>query len=387
MTTSQHRIALVPHDTIFFKDGRGWFTSETGRGHALEWPFPSTIRGALRTAWGRGHEGAQGRPLGASEWETQTRSIRLGKTVALRRSWNAQPEAWERVWPVPADVHVDAEGGLERLDPRPCEDACTLGRNDDPARERLWTARTCKSKPGKKPRWWSEAQFVSWLAGADPSSPRLHEPVPRLHRRFQAHVSICASTGAAVEQMLYSHEVVETIDNHHEWAIGCEVELPSRTWVDIATLGSDRRLARVEALSAAPFNPPEQLVAAFKQHPPRGLRLIAVTPCSFAGGWLPDGLERHGDHYRGRLPGIDAEVVLRAALVERPIAVSGWDMLNNAPRPTTRMIPPGSVYMFERLDDQPFSAEHAQALWLAAIGDRSDEGFGRVVPAIWNPRS
>jgi CRISPR-associated protein Cmr3 len=79
-------------------------------------------------------------------------------------------------------------------------------------------------------------------------------------------------------------------------------------------------------------------------------------------------------------------VVLRAAVVPRPLHVSGWDMAARAPKPTSRMVPPGAVYFFERVDGQPFGEAEARALWLAAIGARTDEGFGRVVPGTWNPK-
>ena len=49
-------LVLVSRDGWFCKDGRGWRTSSLGRAHGLAWPFPSTVRGALRTAWGRSLE-------------------------------------------------------------------------------------------------------------------------------------------------------------------------------------------------------------------------------------------------------------------------------------------------------------------------------------------
>ena len=73
--------------------------------------------------------------------------------------------------------------------------------------------------------------------------------------------------------------------------------------------------------------------------------------------------------------------------------VSGWDMVSDkdkggAPRATSRLVPPGAVYFFERAepDGAPFTADDAKALWLAALGGRTDDGFGRVVPGIWNPK-
>jgi len=101
---------------------------------------------------------------------------------------------------------------------------------------------------------------------------------------------------------------------------------------------------------------------------------------------LPDGLEADGGAYQGRLAGLDHDVVLRAAFVPRPIHVSGWDMAAGAPKPTSRMVASGAVYFFERTDGKPFVDADARSLWLAALGSRTEEGFGRVVAGVWNRR-
>jgi CRISPR-associated protein Cmr3 len=77
------------------------------------------------------------------------------------------------------------------------------------------------------------------------------------------------------------------------------------------------------------------------------------------------------------------KLVLRAAFVDRPIAVSGWDLAEGRPKRTDRMAPAGSVFFVARRDGGTFGEQDARALWLAAIGGRTEEGFGRVVPGIW----
>jgi CRISPR-associated protein Cmr3 len=47
------------------------------------------------------------------------------------------------------------------------------------------------------------------------------------------------------------------------------------------------------------------------------------------------------------------------------------------------MVAPGAVYFFERADGKPFGEADARSLWLAAVGGRTEEGFGRVVPGVW----
>jgi CRISPR-associated protein Cmr3 len=387
--TKAIHFALVPRDGLFCKDGRGWHTSASGRGHALQWPWPSTVLGAVRTAWGRLAEREYGVAFGPVEWRQRTSSIRLGRTLVLRRPHGTTWSREHRVWPVPADaLWLKGETHVYRLDPIRGT-IRTIGRDDDEAREALWWPLLDRpEKPLPAPRWWSDEDVCRWLAGHAVS---VHDgPAPLLpSRRIQVHVSVRSEEQTADEGALFSHDVVETLEHEAEWAIGVEADVPVGRLPRMATLGSDSRLARIEEIPSEMFEPPDGLLDAFRPGS-AGLRLLVNTPACFRRGWLPDGLERRGEGYRGRLAGIGGEVVLRAAFVPRPIHVSGWDIAANngkgAPKPTARMVAPGSVYFFQRTDGTLFDDAAARALWMAAIGDRTDEGFGRVVPGVWSPR-
>ena len=382
MTTTTTHLALVPRDGFFAKDGRGWHTSASGRGHGLDWPWPSTLLGALRSAWGRGEETRTNLTFRPSDWQTRTKPIQLGRTLVLRRKHGATWRVEDATWPVPLDaLWLEGRAEVLRLDPvKPT--APTLGCDDDDAREGLWRPLFADArKPLAAPRWWCSEDFTSWLSG---KSVSVRDDALTTTRRVQVHVGIRPEELTSDDGVLFCHDVVETLDPSGEWAIGVEAELPEGGLPNVATLGSDSRLARVESLPATLFEPPARVLEAFRTASP-GLRLVAVSPLCFAKGWLPDGLTESGGSYRGRLPGLDHEVILRAAFVPRPIHVSGWDMAKSEPKPTSRMVPPGAVYFFERADGKPFSETEARSLWLAALGTRTDEGFGRVVPGVWCP--
>lgn len=383
MTTTA-RLALVPRDGLFCKDGRGWHTSASGRGHGLDWPWPSTILGALRSAWGRGEEARSGALFGPDDWRTRTAAIRLGRTLVLRRQHGVAWRVEDTTWPVPVDaLWLEDRREVHRLEPVQPR-VPTLGRDEDETRESLMRpVLDGAGKPLAPPRWWSSDDFSAWLAGRSVAA-RDRDDVLTTARRVQVHVGILPEELTADEGVLFSHDVIETLDPSAEWAIGAEVALPDGALSGTATLGSDARLARVESLPAALFEPPARLVEAFRS-PSQGLRVFAVTPLCFEKGWLPDGLNENGGTYSGRLPGIDHDVILRAAFVPRPTHVSGWDMAARAPKPTSRMVAPGAVYFFERTDGKPFGETDARSLWLAALGTRTDEGFGRVVPGVWSP--
>jgi CRISPR-associated protein Cmr3 len=278
---------------------------------------------------------------------------------------------------------LEARADVHRLDPGP-PTLPTLGRDDDEAREALWVPRLEETaKPLAGPRWWSDGHFATWLAGGSVlAQPPGGSIAPT--RRLQVHVGIRAEEQTAEEGVLFSHDVVETLDRDAEWAIGLEVVLPDGAGPAVATLGSDGRIARIEPLPEQVFDPPDAVLGAFRAGS-AGLRLVVVSPACFDRGWLPDGFDRRGREFRGRVGALDAELVLRAAMVPRPLHVSGWDMAAGAPKPTSRIVRPGAVYFFERADGRPFGEADAGALWLAAVGARIDEGFGRVVPGSWSP--
>lgn len=382
--TATTRLALIPRDGLFCKDGRGWHTSASGRGHGLDWPWPSTVLGAVRSAWGRREEERTGTLFDSNAWRTRTASIGLGRTLLLRRppldaSWTQA----HRVWPVPSDaLWIEGRAEVCRLAPVP-PSLPTLGRDDDDARESLWVPLTEEAaKPLSTPRWWSEEHLAIWLAGGSVPA-RAPQHTFETQRRVQVHVGIRPEEFTSDEGVLFSHDVVETLEHDAEWAIGVEVALPSRDSPAVATLGSDSRLVRIEALPDRAFDLPDSLSKAFRAGS-AGLRLVVTSPACFERGWLPDGLDPRDREYRGRLDGLDAEVMLRAAFVPRPLHVSGWDMAAGAAKSTSRMVPPGAVYFFERVDGQAFGEAEARALWLAALGARTNEGFGRVVPGTWN---
>jgi CRISPR-associated protein Cmr3 len=299
----------------------------------------------------------------------------------LRRKHGAAWRAEDVIWPVPLDaVWLEGRAEVHRLEPMP-PIAPTLGRDDDDARESLWRpVPDDAQKPLSTPRWWSYEEFVSWLAG---KSVTVRKETLATTRRVQVHVGIRENELTSDEGVLFSHDVVETLEREAEWAFGVEVALPPGELPRVATLGSDSRLARVELLPTTVFESPPSLNAAFREGS-KGLRLVAASPLCFGRGWLPDGFVDSNGQYRGRLAGL--EVNLRAAFIPRPIHVSGWDMAKSEPKPTSRMVPPGAVYFFERADGRLFGEAEAGSLWLDALGTRTDEGFGRVVPGVWHPR-
>ncbi len=389
-----HHLALVPRDGYFFKDGRGWSGGGAGgggRGTALEWPYPTTLRGALRTAYGFACLDREQRPFTPEDWRARTQGLSLSAVVALRRRFG--PSTWQpahRVWPAPADaLCVEGQAHVRWLRPRALPAGVrTLGRDDDPAREALalpWLPEGT-GKPEPTPRWWSEADFALWLAGQTVRKAAQDERLS-LPSRLEVHLALQPATQTAEESMLFTTPRTETLTGRpaHEWGLGLRACLPPDFAAREVPLGADRRPAWVEKIAPELFDPPAALETSWSA-PSAGLRLVVVTPGEFDGWRLP-GFTARGREYRGTLPGLAGDFVLRAACVPRSVSVSGWDMARGRPKPLRRLVPAGAVYFLARASSGGVSFEEARKLWLAQLGAGREDGLGCVVPGRWDPEA
>lgn len=392
---SHHYLSLTPRDGLFLKDGRGWYTSSSGRASSYDWPAPTTVRGALCSASGIAIQEFEDKDFEEIDWETTKEQTRLKAMLAVRKP--VEKASWaprHRMWPVPQDAfYAPGKANVVRLTPRPPSDEVqSLSWNDRPHLEALWRPEApTDAKPMDRPRWWTDGDFQKWLAGAPVERhTEVQQEQLELNHRTQIHVKINRETGTAEDQHLWATETLEMLQKEgKEWAIAVDChlppDLPSEESLEV-TLGGKRRLARTAALPPRLFECPDRILDAFQGNV-RGLRLIAVTPLHFTRGWLPDRFEPSGANnqtLQGELPGIDEKVILRSACVPRPRHISGWDMARGGAKPTRRLVRPGSVYFFEKASNNPFEPGEIEQIWLAQIGRDQSDGFGCVVPGVWH---
>lgn len=405
-------VALRMRDGFFAKDGRGWYTSATSRAFGRDWLPSITVRGLLRATYGRTLEDAGDAAMTPAQWVERTRDVRLLAQIPMRTPLGAAPELAHRQWTHPADALLRSPDEdeaastvherVEHLDPLPPPKAAGLFTSDETRdADALWRPRfTAPAKPLRPHRWWRETEFAAWLKGEyDVRLPRAHRVGFAPETRDETHVGIDGVTLASRDGILYSQTILETLcRDGAEWLYALKLTLPENAALTgPATIGGDRRLGAFERLEADLFRPSEGLEEAFDRKRPHGVRLVAVSPLHFRNGSLPDGFAADDRGVlRGRLAYQDLagqrdespELVLRAAYVDRPEHLSGWNMELRAPRPTRRLCPAGSVYFFERADGGAFDGALARRLWLAAVGmsgDNDGDGLGLVVPGVWTP--
>lgn len=99
-------------------------------------------------------------------------------------------------------------------------------------------------------------------------------------------------------------------------------------------------------------------------------KVVLLTPAYFSGGYQPQDSDWTPWVGEGKLV---------SAVVGKPLAISGWDMAHNRPKPLRHFVPSGSVYYFEggRMTDRPFTQTPK------GVADFGAMGFGSIAIGIW----
>lgn len=376
------------------KDARGFNVAGGAIGRSLSWPLPATVAGATRTAVGD----AAGWYLnpGVARWGDLLTDVEVAGPLAIGRDVAASND-WAPLFPCPRDAV-----GLPRrcvwLAPSPRASARGTWTPTRPpeevAADQLWWPRlTAKDKPEQLPIWWRRDAGIDWLL--DPRDGPMPARGPRTTGRIDMHLAIDQERLTAQSGKLFGLETQETLlrQGASFEEIGFRVQVtrnarngnlpppPASVW----RFGGEARVAE-----AIPQTDPWSFPKEFESwvDSPR-FRLLVVSPACFEHGWLPDGFRVGGSPPTFikslSLPGGSLRVTLRAAYVGRPVPLSGWDFVANAPKASRLLVPIGSVYYFEA--DRPLGIDDARALWLTSLQEKgtqeASDGFGLVVPGAW----
>jgi len=407
---------ITPHAPLLLRKGKS--TRGERADDSFSFPLPSTVAGMLRTAW------ANAKPDERTFEQAKKKSCGGHLLARLRQAQPPQP-----LFPKPADAYYAAleddqgnvrlENGkpvkkLYRLAPadlaqRIADAGCDLPNGLQPV---FLPNGTPPSKPTDGAAWWTLDNLAHWLLAQDEKCAAVDQlGANHLPTETRTHVKIDPQRRSSESGHLFRSTGVDfmNVRNTPEEHQG---DLSKRGWhseryallarfkekIDdgLVRLGSGGRLSHLqeqeqEQDTAWPTIPDKLSKKLKRLKKGDGFRLLLVTPALFENnGWLPDWLDK--DSLEGELCG--AKVQLKAAALERWQPLAGWDMADNNGKgkykPSQRLVPAGSVYWFEITDGNTLNAEE---LWLTAIGNKTQDGFetqdgfGLVVPGIWQPNN
>ncbi|RVT47825.1 CRISPR-associated protein Cmr3 [Rheinheimera sediminis] len=386
---------IEPKAPLIIRSGRP-FDDQTGADQA-RFPPPSTLAGALRTAYALG----AGEPLGP-----QLARLAVAGPLPVRLPAGKAPVL---LVPKPADAlyfWAEQQGKKVKQLVRAAPSALAAGEGCDLPADGLLPVQLCEpvlGKPAPGPRWWSYSDLLAWRQPdkAAPSYQQLcdngwlpPEDDIRTHVAIDPHSQaadsgkIFQTAGLNFWQKATPEQGAGPFPAVAIGLVGC-MALPINAEpikAGVITLGGERRLAAISSKDGLWPVAPKALAESIRQA--GGLCLTLLTPALFSQGWRPGWLNQQ---LEGTPPGgTGVTLRLRAAALERWQPHSGWDLAKQQPRAGRKLIPAGATYWFELPGTQDTAAiqQLVQALWLTSICDNTQDqldGFGLVLPQPWHP--
>lgn len=379
---------IEPRDPLIVRDGRPFGADVAGaRARSLDFPFPSTTTGGVRTRYGL----AKGGNFDA-ELIKEVKSISVRGPLLVELKDEGQIDQW--MFTAPADVlwfEHDAKDDkyaiLKRLVPLQLREGEMTNLADDLSPVGL-TNPDPKKPFGYAPRYWRWDKFSQWLQdpfvltkGDKQAVADFGHNGPQPEER--THVSIAPETQTAADGALFQTRGLEfTRIINKEWrrlglAVMTDADLPTPS---LSPLGGERRLVTwreskdTKTDCFSDFLP--KLRSAIQNTP--ACRVVLLTPAHFNAGYRPEWLlqPRHG-----------VSVELKAAAVHRTQVVSGWDFEKKGPKPTRRLAPAGSVYFLKLTGTTEALGNWVNAMWMNCISDEEQDrkdGFGLIALGAWS---
>ena len=380
------KLFLQPNDTFFFRDGRPFTKGEQSEGHSIFPPFPSTVLGALRSAYiaefgnlSLFYSGGMRDTIGTPE--SLCNAIRL-RGVFLADNRGNRTDIF---FPLPLDLiykkaeKKDNSTALHLLAPKH-RNFASSGTIDYPL------------------TWWSTSESIDsdadgllrlgaiqrYLQGND-TSLRLKDRATLIEREPKTGIARSRDTLSSEDHMLYRIDMsrFKNRDGNYGFVVDyeCPKNLPQKGLLKLGGEGKSFAYQNI-VLDVNPLSSHLETVKAVIQSTGR-FKLYFVTPAIFKQGWLPSWLDKNT--FSGTYPMEPAAPIplqLITAAVGKSVPVGGWDMAKGQAKPTWRAVPAGSVYYFELLDrdriDDLITALHYQNI----SDDRTEEGFGLALMGI-----
>lgn len=386
---------ITPKAPLMFRDGRN-FGADAIVAETLRFPRPSTLAGALRTAWAESQEQFQ--------YDAMSKAELLEKSVQgplLAEITETKPRI---LLPAPADSlclgNPQTGKTIHRLKPEPVDPERAGSNFCNEKLQPVFLQGDDASKPAKDaPDFWYLEKFTAWLEDDHATPlPAKDQGINALPVEIRSHVAIDPITLTNRYSYLYQTAGIDFAErrqqnsdpgNKHGWE-ACHYGLLMRFSDELPecyrTIGGEMRLGFINKKEDLWPKCPDELTNKLKVA--RAFRLILVTPAIFKKGHLPDFID--AETLKGRLGNLNVQ--LKAAAVPRWQAGASWDMLNGSQgkgmRTLQRLAPAGSVYWF---DIESGDASELNQVWLKSISSeptenfnsRKKDGYGLAVPGIW----
>jgi len=365
------KYSITTDDMLILRDGRPFGESGVFGGSAVNWPFPQTISGMVRTATGFARSADFFNTPGNAE---KLLDIEIsGILPMLETETGLKP-----LMPTPADMILTEKvaGNYENfvVNTLSFNSIDKRSGTDLPNRDWLIPSVDLREKPTRKKPFLLHWSFLdSYLKkGIENGSEFTFEEmgIPEPIRNFRMHNAIDGSTHTTEESRLFANNgfYLKTFTRANNRSLSGLVNISinftvtdkdsETNIVGDAYLGGERKRVYISETEA--YFP--KFPGYFKEK--QYLKIILVTHGDF-GGWCPEWLMPDLDKNTidwVTIPGTEFCIRLRTACISGWDAVSGWDYVKRKPKPMKKLVRPGSVYIIE-VKNSDESEKIAQFFW------------------------
>lgn len=372
---------LQPNDTFFFRDGRPFTKGEQSEGYSIFPPLPSTVLGALRTAY-IVDQGDLPSFYTGEMMDTIGTPYSLG-SMKLKGIFLADRNRESRIYyPIPLDLvtkNKEKENKLYVLERSP--EKSNFISNASLKHHLRWDEddEDVESEANGRLRHLDIRQYFLGEKTTFKFIPIENfvcdEPKIGIERDYK--------TLTSKDNMLYRINMRRFQSRYQDMSdLGfvmdyqCNEKLPEN---GLLKLGGEGKSFTYERSSHNP-DPlaTEKDMGDLKEkiRSSRAFKLYFATPAIFENGWLPKWIHKNTgkNTYNAEYESLSFE--LKTAAVGKPIAMGGWDMKNNIPKPTRQAVPAGSVYYF-KVSDESCVDTIVKTFHYKNISDyQAEEGYG-----------
>ncbi len=375
------KLFLQPNDTFFFRDGKPFTKGDQSEGHSIFPPLPSTVLGALRSAYIAEfgdlplfYSGRMRDIIGTPE--------SLCDVIRLRGVFFASNR--DNFFPVPLDLIYKKSDEQDRNIPLHLLVPTSKNFASNGAINNPLTWSTPESIDSYAEGLLCLGAITRYLQGND-SNLLITDRATLIEQESKTGITRSADTLSSEEHMLYRIDMsrFKNSDGNYGFIVDyeCPKNLPQKGLLKLGGEGKsfvyEHSDFDVDLLSRHL----ESVKAAIRSTDI--FKLYFATPTIFQQGWLPSWL--NSNTLEGEFPIQSMSPILLkliTAAVGKPIPVGGWNMAKGEAKPTHCAVPAGSVYYFELSDknriDDLITAFHYQNI----SDERAEEGFGLALIGI-----
>ena len=341
------KLFLQPNDTFFFRDGRPFTKGDQSEGYSIFPPPPSTILGALRTAYIAEHGDLPSFDAGKMA-ETIGTPNSLG-FMRLKGVFLADRKSGI-YYPIPLDLVVKKKEKDNILYPlEVCPNNANLKSNASLSLKYLlrWNGKEdveAETSGKLKPLYMQQ-----YLLGKD-RPIRFNPNEDFICDEPKIGIQRSRETLASEDNMLYRINMSRFQSRYSDMAtLGfiadyeCNTLLPDNKGLlpdkGLFKLGGEGKsfLYELSKHNPDPFPTKDDVDKLRKAIKDSGVfKLYFATPAIFKDGYLP----------KTNLKSIE----LVTAAVGKSVPIGGWNMKENKPKPTRRAVPAGSAYYYKMLE-------------------------------------